>query len=358
MVSTPHLGIAVQMARELDTYLRLDIIFLYRDSRYRCVFVHNLKREDVKLISISIFVICELLITDPSTSTAVVTSFAGKVWIRRHDGSHEEAHILSDLFDGDTVETESESAVTVFHQEGRIFSLGSSSSLAICAIKPFQSHGALAADSPGIAAEFSFLFEVGTPAEKIAPEMVMQVPEDSMPLRVYKPGNTSLRTPVPDIIWGSYPGANWYRLTLQQMGEVIISIATTDTVWIYSSEHDTLTPGEYLLRVSAQSKEETLNEAERFIKILDEEEATGIMDMIRRISEQEPDDFTRHLLIAHIYERHSLRFDAVEAYQNLLRINDDGVPFVYKALARLYQALGMPERANHYLNTYEAIVNE
>jgi hypothetical protein len=293
-------------------------------------------------------------------SVAVITSVSGEVSVFRvQDTVVHQVATLDNLFDGDSLQIIS-GEVTLLFNTGKIISLKDSSSLYITAetdsVRGMSGDAGLSED---VRFSLSPLFEVGKGEEKVVPKFVLRAPEDSMVpiLTIYVPGNTSLSTARPDVIWSQYPGANWYAVRFQLKGDVLIDNATTDTVMAYTEQNEDLEPGTYLIRVSAFHNKDTLNSQQCFVRVIDSNEVATVKEKISILDHIQADEYTKKLLKALVYEDHKLLIRAAEYYEALGMMRPDD-PYSYKALASLYGRLGLPETANHYVDRYEAVKTE
>jgi hypothetical protein len=304
------------------------------------------------IIMISIFT--GLLYSNNAVPQGVITAVEGDVSIHRcGDSTAIKAEFFDNLFYGDTIKTTEGSLVTILHCDGKITTVEHGHMMVINSpADSINDEAKHYVHKTKVDPAFDFLFRAETGSEQGVPEIIEPAPEDSLEFTVYVPGNTALLVSMPKIVWSSYPGANWYSVTLKKNRKVVFNIATTDTLCEYVEQTDSLEPGPYVLRVKALSSSDTLKVTERTITILSEDETTRVNQSIANIAGQNPDPFTRHLLNALIYQERMLRLEAINAYQKLLDTHPD-IPFLYKSLAQLYRELGIPSISNHYLNKYE-----
>lgn len=309
-------------------------------------------------------VICLLLIIPcilfSEESVAVLTSVSGDVQvICAQDSVAHSASILEDLFVGDSLQV-SIGAATLLFRTGKIVMIEDSSALCITpeqdSVRGMSGEGSLHED---VRFSLSPLFAVGQGTEKVIPKYVVRAPEDSLPslLTIYNPGNTSLTTPRPDVIWSVYPPANWYAVVFQRKGEVVINNATTDTVMKYFEQNEDLEPGTYLVRVHAFHNKDTLNSQQCFLRIIDSSEVETVKQKISILDQIKADEYTKNLLKALVYEDHSLLIRAAEYYSAMSENRPDD-PYAYKALADIYKRLGLPEQANMCIDTYESLATD
>jgi len=293
-------------------------------------------------------------------SVAVFTSISGEVrLLRAQDSIAYPAVMLDDLFTGDSVSI-SIGEATLLYRTGKIITIKDSSAILITeesdSVRGMSGDADLSED---VRFSLSPLFEVGKGTEKVVPKFVLRAPEDSLmiPLTIYIPGNTSLTTARPDVIWSLYPQANWYAVIFQTRGDIVINNATTDTVMEYIEQNEDLKPGTYLVRVHAFHNKDTLQSQQCFVRIIDSSEVETVKGKITVLDKIQADDYTKNLLKALVYEDHSLLIRAAEYYGAMSSIRPDD-PYTYKALADIYGKLGLPEQANDYVDKYELLTTD
>ena len=261
----------------------------------------------MKVLCIILFVVLLINTQEKNESTAIITALNGDIKITKGaDKQAVFANILDGLFDGDILEIGQESEATILYRNGKILAIGGLRSFAVMrASSDTMKEGQEIESkmSEEVLTVFAPLFLVGEGNEKIARKPLVRAPEDSLDLVIYEPGNTALSTKRPDVFWGSYPDANWYTVIFQKKGEVIISIATTDTICPYPKQNDELESGKYLLKVIALRNNDVLRTSQRFVTILQDDESKRIKDLTDKITAQTPDKFTVNLLKAMNYTR-------------------------------------------------------
>jgi tetratricopeptide (TPR) repeat protein len=137
-------------------------------------------------------------------------------------------------------------------------------------------------------------------------------------------------------------------MRMQKGSEIISSIATTDTAFLYPENAEDMMPGNYRIKVLAVHNSDTLYKTTRSLIILDSLAVNNINQTIEMIAGQKPDDFTFYLLKAVFLRKRDLRLRAVETFKKLLAINP-GSSILYKCLAELYYGLGIIELGDAFL---------
>lgn len=290
---------------------------------------------------------------------AVITHLIGDVRVLcAQDSIMQPAVMLADLFDGDSLVVRSGEA-TVLYVTGAIVLIKDSGAVRITG-EPDTARGTGADNilSEDVLFSVSPLFAVPRGSEKIVPKFEVRAPDDTLspPLTIYVPGNTSLSTARPDVIWSCYPAANWYAVVFRSRGEIVINNATTDTLMPFFEQNEDLTPGSYLICVFAFHDKDTLTSQQCLIRILDSAEVEIVKRKIAALEPIRGDEYTEHLLKALVYEDHALLVRAAQYYEAMSTLDPED-PFPYQTLANLYARLGLPEQANTYIDLYEALKN-
>lgn len=312
------------------------------------------------VLLISIFLIN---IEEKVEVTAVITALEGNVKIfRGKTGEVVTAQLLYGFFEGDSLKTEADGKATVFYNDGKIVTINENYNNEITAI-PFDTITRQTKDIKKVSLRtrsiISSLFVFVSEDKKASYKLGVREEEDSFSVAIYTPGNTALTEGKPNILWRSYPGAQFYTVLIQMKDTAVMSVTTVDTFSSYlkTKEELTLSPGSYCLKVSALKDADVLNSAKRFFKILDPEEVDRINNAIADIKAQNSDAFTLHLLNAKVYEETGLILNAIEEYEILLKMKPN-MPFIYHTLSIFYNKIGRPEIGNQYLNRYEDLTAE
>jgi len=286
-----------------------------------------------------------------SKPAGILTLVSGDVSIFRTQAMvPEQAHLLDYLFEGDTLVIEDTGLATIFFKTGVLLTLDSKRCLEInvAGLDTLD----LPIKKPVNPKKMSGLFDdmctLKQKYDEMMPRNIIES-DDTISCVIQYPGNTALINARPDIIWNKYPGANWYTMNMQQGSEILSSIATTDTVFLYPDNVEDLLPGNYKIRVLAVHNSDTLYKTTRTLTILDSLSANNVHQTIEMITKQKPDDFTFLLLKAVFFRGKSLRFMAIEAFKKLLAI-DPGSPILYKGLAELYYGLGIFELGDAFFD--------
>jgi hypothetical protein len=309
---------------------------------------------------VNIYVIYVLMFaaSDTLPAPAVLTATDRDVRIIRYQDSVEtRARALDHLFDGDSVIT-GDGQATVLFLTGKFTVIGRHEAVLLTLLDANTARSTRA-DQSVIHLDmktFGRLFDRSLEAEIPDLEKTRSAPRDTLGLTIYGPGNTAVRTPRPDMLWGSYPGANWYGVTVEHRGRVVQNIATTDTFLCYPEQHDSLSAGSYVLRVCAFHNNDSLCSHECFFHVLAEGDIDAIDRSVEEIKHTCPEPYTGLLLTAMVYEKHGLVTEAIDAYRDLLQQNP--VPFVYRVLAKLYYTLGIPDIARSYHDAYRSFAPE
>lgn len=295
---------------------------------------------------------------DISVAPAVFTALDGDVRIiRAQDSVETRARVLDHLFDGDSVIT-GDGQATVFFLTGR-FTVIRRHEAMLLTLLDADTSSRTSADPGVIDAEmntFRILFDRNNEEEISILKKIRSATHDTFELTIYAPGNTTVGTRRPDMLWSSFPGANWYSVMVADRGAVIKNIATTDTFFSYPRQHDSLSPGSYVLRVCAFHNNDSLCSEERLFQVLGSEDIDAIDTRIDKIVHTCPEASTADLLTALVYKKHGLKNEAIDAYKDFIQRHP--VPFAFRALAVLYSTLGISEVARHYYDAYVSLTRE
>ncbi|HEC79284.1 MAG TPA: hypothetical protein ENI34_09135 [candidate division WOR-3 bacterium] len=294
-------------------------------------------------------------------AVAVITAVKGDVKIHRA-GEKEfiPAHLEDGLFAGDSLRTDTDGQVTILYcNSGKLLSLTKGESIKI-EVSPADTVVRGAPDETGLGQEtksiLSPLFVFNAEGEKSGLKVLVRGEEDTLNIVVYKPGNSTLLTGRPDIVWSEFPDVQSYIVQLMKMGDVVWCRTTIDTILTYPEDEAELKPGFYFLKIAAIKDNDTVSTAERHIKVLSSDVINELHDILNNIKSQSPDPFTVHFLSAKIYEEKGLIGDAINEYRTLLEMDPDN-PTLYRSLSILYNRYGLTGLGNRYLEQYEALLN-
>jgi len=285
---------------------------------------------------------------------AVLTSLSGDVSIiRARDSIRTAARVMDHLFGGDSVIT-GDGQATVFYLTGK-FTVVPQHTARLLTLLEADTARVTGTEHAVIDVNmniFHRLFVIDNGTENAALEKIPSAVGDTLMLVIHAPGNTSLRTNRPDVVWSYFPGANWYGVTIEQRGRVVNNIATTDTFVSYPQQHDSLAAGSYVLRVCAFHNNDSICSAERYFQVFESDVIAEIEKRIDDVVHTCPEAYTARLLTALIYEKYDLKTEAIDTYTRLLDNTPAG--FVHRALALLYSSLGKPLMARHHYDMYTA----
>lgn len=313
----------------------------------------------IRLAVLFLMIFTQLNAVEDVKSMAIITAIEGDVKIYRTINKEISNAKLEDaLFNGDSIITGEDSEVTLFFNNGKIYSFGSNTGVKIAPpAEETQRGGKTPEESLQTPSVLSSLFAFSATGEKTGLKMLVRGEEDSMNLKIYEPGNTALITNKPDIIWGKYDKADGYTIIIQKMGNLIWQKTTKDTFLNYPEDVPELSPGAYLLKLIATKDNNQLITAERFIKILKPEVIAELNLALNDIIQQKPDSFTLHFLSARIKEEKGLVLNAIREYEVLLKFKPDE-PLLHQSLFILYNKIGLPEIGNKYLDRYEELTGK
>ncbi len=303
------------------------------------------------LLSFVIFAFCEDV-----NPIAVITAIEGNVKIYRYtNNEYANATLEQGLFTNDSLITAENSEITLLYNNGKLASFGQNMRFQILPAVDETQRGLEEQDESGDRnTGLSHLFAFSATGERAGLKILVRGEEDSLALKVYEPGNTALVSNKPDVIWSRFNKANLYVVIVQRMGEVIWQKTLADTFLKYPEDVSELMPGSYLLKILAIKGNDTLNSAERFIKVLKPDAVTNLFIAIDNIKKQNPDTFTLHYLSALLYESNGLILNAIKEYESLLKIKPNE-PVIHRSLSALYNKYGLVELGNKHLEQYEKL---
>lgn len=302
------------------------------------------------VLALIVFLSCGLAeqSTDP---VAILTSINGGVMVVRANKNLPcQAVLLDYLYNADTLVVADTSSATIFFKDGTLQKIPSNQSIVINVNQPDTAD--ITIKESIIPSEIPALFNELCSLKGIYDGMVSKKEnrsEDTLNCIIHYPGNTALIDARPRVIWSKYPGANWYTMRVRQGSDILLSIATTDTIFSFPENDEDMQPGSYKLQLLAVHNSDTLCKTVRSFSILDSLSIHKIHVAIENINRQEIDDFTFHLLKAVFLRKKSLRIMAIESYNKLLALNPSA-PVLYKGLAELYYAVGLQKLGDAYLN--------
>ena len=281
--------------------------------------------------------------------TGIITAVSsGVVLVHPGETTLVKVQVLDFIFENDTLILGDSGSTTIFYQDGRLDVIDSIESFAIPAIDTSGITSGVPAISNKVLGLFKELYQLKEWNGEMISKSLTKQGEDTLQMVIQRPGNTVLIDPRPDIIWSKYPGANWYNMRLQQGKQIISSIATTDTIFLFPENVEDLI-GMYTIKVLAIRNSDTLYTATCSIDILDSTAIHGLRKISDNIGQRKPDYFTFHLLKAVLFKRNGLMLMAMDNYDKLIAVKPNE-PVLYKAVAEIYYELGIPELGDAFLN--------
>lgn len=305
-----------------------------------------------------VFFIFQIVLAQmPREGTALITAVTDTVQIIRISSAPVHARVLDPLYPGDTLRSGLQGRVTIIYNNGQIINLGPAAELVITAA-PAPQRGDGIDETKTVLESTGRIFAFIAESEKMTANLTVRGPEDSLALKIYEPGNTFLIDRRPRMIWGQYASAQTYHVKIQRQGMSLVNIITVDTMVFYPVDREPLTPGKYLLKITAcAAGGETLTVTDRVFSIMTDEAVDSLNAVLNSIRRQSPDSFTMHLLSAKFYEEKKLRLSAIAEYHVILE-HQPALPFALRALSGLYRELGLPIIGNRYLDRYEKLTSK
>lgn len=281
--------------------------------------------------------------------TGIITAVSsGVMLVHPGETTLVKVQVLDFLFENDTLILGDSGSTTIFYEDGRLDVINSIKSFAIPTLDTSGITSGVPAISNKVLPLFKELYRLKEWNGEMTARSLAKQGKDTLQMVIQRPGNTFLIDPRPDIIWSKYPGANWYNMRLEQGKQIISSIATTDTIFLFPKNAEDLI-GMYTIKVLAIRNSDTLCTATCSIDIFDSTAIYGLRKISDNIGQQKPDYFTLHLLKAVLFKTNGLMLMAMDSYNKLIAVKPDE-PVLYKAIAEIYYELGIPELGDAFLN--------